>query len=45
MNSKNSKTSDSDRLTLNLFDRYKIKRGVINMLSYQILASTIHDKI
>ena len=38
MNSEDSKTSDPHRLLLHL--SYKI-----NMLLYQILASTIHDKI
>ena len=43
MNSRNSKTFDSHGLLLNLTD--KILKEVINMLLYQILASTIHRKI
>ena len=44
MNSKNSKTSDPDRLLLNLLDKIDLKK-VKNMLLYQILAFTIHGKI
>ena len=40
MNSKNSKTSNPDRLLLNLTDK-----EVINMLLCEILAYTIHGKI
>ena len=44
MNSKNSKKSHPYRLVLNLSDKINLKR-VINMLLYEILASTIHRKI
>ena len=43
MNSKNSKTSDPQRLLLNLVDKINLKRS--DMLLYQILAYTIHGKI
>ena len=41
INSKNSETSDPDRLLLNLTN----KINLINMLLYQTLAFTIHRKI
>ena len=40
MNSKNTKTSDSNRFLLNLAD----KIALINIFLYQILACTIHRK-
>ena len=40
INSKNSKTSDSNRFLLNLAD----KIALINIFLYQILACTIHRK-
>ena len=43
-NSKNSKTSDSHRLLLNLTDK-KNKKKAINILLYQILAYNIYGKI
>ena len=43
MNSEISKTSDSQRLLLNLTDKINSKRS--DMLLYQILAYTIHQKI
>ena len=43
VNSKNSKTSDSHRLLLNLTDKINLKKGY--MLLYQILAFTIYGKI
>ena len=43
MNSENSKTSDPQRLLLNLSDKTNLKR-VIGTLLYQILAFTIHGK-
>ena len=43
MNSKNSKTSDPQRLLLNLTG--KIYEEKINLLLYQILAFAIHGKI
>ena len=43
MNSKNSKTSDPDRVLLNLSDKTDFKWSE-NMLLYQILASTIYGK-
>ena len=43
MNSKNSKTSDSHRLLLNLTSKIVLKEK-INILIYQILAFTIHGK-
>ena len=42
-NSENSKTSDPCGLLLNLSDKTDLK-GAINMLLYQILAYTIHEK-
>ena len=44
MNSGNSKTSDPERLLLNLSDKINL-RAVIDMLLYQILAFTIQGKI
>ena len=44
MNSGNSKTSDPERLLLNLLDKINL-RAVIDMLLYQILAFTIQGKI
>ena len=44
MNSGNSKTSDPERLLLNLLDKINV-RAVIDMLLYQILAFTIQGKI
>ena len=44
MNSENGKTHDPHRLLLNLSGKIDIKE-VINMLLYQILAFTIHEKI
>ena len=44
MNSGNSKTSDPERLLLNLLDKMNL-RAVIDMLLYQILELTIHGKI
>ena len=44
MNSGNSKTSDPERLLLNLSDKINL-RAVIDMLLYQILELTIHGKI
>ena len=44
MNSKNSETSEPYGLLLNLADKINLKRSV-NMLLYQILACTIHEKI
>ena len=46
MNSRNHETSDSHRLLLNLSDKIKkknLKRSV-NLLLYQILEFTIHEK-
>ena len=43
MNSGNSKTSDPQRLLLNLSDKINLKKK--NMLLYQILAFNIHGKI
>ena len=45
INSENSKISDHHRLLLNLTDKINSKKSHINMLFYQILASTIHKKI
>ena len=46
MNSGNSKTPDSHRLLLNLSDKTKLKKEMINMFIYQqILALTVHGKI
>ena len=54
MNSKNSKTSDLQRLLLNLTDKTDLKRKdkyialsnlKINILLYQTLAFTIYGKI
>ena len=48
MNSRNSKTSESFRLLLDLSGKIKkdkIFQKVINMLLYQILAYNIHEKI
>ena len=47
MNSKNSKTSDSNRLLLNLSEKINLKRSdkYFSIESYQILAYTIHWKI
>ena len=42
MNSKNSKTSRPHSLLLNLSDKINLKKEVINILLYQILALTIH---
>ena len=44
MNSKNSKTSDPHRLLLNLTDKIYLRKK-INILLYQILAFTIHEKM
>ena len=44
VNSKNSKTSDPHRLLLSFTDEINLKE-VINMLFYQSLAYTIHEKI
>ena len=44
MNSKNSKTSDPQRLLPNLTEKINLKE-VISMLLYQILAYAIHGKI
>ena len=44
MNSKNSKTSDSNRLLLNLTEKVDLKRKD-NILVYQILSCTIPRKI
>ena len=44
VNSKNSKTSDPHRLLLSFTDEINLKE-VINMLFYQNLAYTIHEKI
>ena len=44
MNSGKSKTSDPERLLLNLSDKINL-RAVIDMLLYQILELTIHGKI
>ena len=40
INSKNSKTSDTHRLILNLSDK-----GVIDMMLYQIIAYAIHGQM
>ena len=45
MNSENSKTSEPHKLLLNLSDEINLKRKMINMLLYQIVASTIQGKI
>ena len=45
INSKNSKTSDSRRLLLNFLDKIDLKKQVMNMLLYQILAFPIQGKI
>ena len=45
INSKNSKISDSHRLLLSLTEIKNLKKEVINMLLYQILANNIHGKI
>ena len=42
-NSKNCKTSDSHRLSLNPTDKINLKI-VMNMFLYQILAYAIHEK-
>ena len=44
MNSKNSSTSDSHRLLLNLTHKMNLKEG-LNMLLYHILAYSKHEKI
>ena len=44
MNPRNTKTSDTRRLLLNLSDKVNLKKG-INMLLYQILAFTVHGKV
>ena len=44
MDSENSKTSDPHRLLVNLSDKINLKRSD-NMLLYQILVFTIHDKL
>ena len=44
MNSKNSGTSDSHRLLLSLTDKINLKEK-INMLLYQTVAFTMHEKI
>ena len=44
MSSENSKTSDPNRLLLNLTDKINLKTSD-NMLLYQTLAFTIHGKI
>ena len=44
LNSKNSGTSDSHRLLLNLTDKIDLTT-VMNMLLYQALAFTIYGKI
>ena len=43
MNSKNSKTSDYHRLSLNITSKTVLKEK-INILIYQILAFTVHGK-
>ena len=43
MNSKNNKASNSHRLLINVTD--KINFELINLLLYQILSCTIHEKI
>ena len=45
MNSENNKTSDPHRLIRSLSDKVNLKRIVINLLHYQILVSTAHEKI
>ena len=45
MNSKNSKTSDPNRLLFNFKDKMDLRKKKINILFYQILAFTIHGKI
>ena len=44
INSENSKTFDPHRLLLNLLNKTNLKRSE-NMLLYQTLAFTIHEKI
>ena len=44
INSKNSKTSDPDRLLLNITDKIDLEEKT-NTLLYQILAFTVHEKI
>ena len=44
MNPRNTKTSDTRRLLLNLSDKVNLKK-VINMLLYQILAFIVHGKV
>ena len=44
MNSGNSKTSEPHRFLLNLSNKIKSKRSY-KYVAYQILASTIHEKI
>ena len=44
MNPRNTKTSDTRRLLLNLSDKVNLKK-VINVLLYQILAFTVHGKV
>ena len=44
MNPRNTKTSDTRRLLLNLSDKVNLKK-VINMLLYQILAFTVNGKV
>ena len=43
-NSKNSKTSDSHRLLLNLTDKINLKKAINNLL-YQVLTYNIYEKI
>ena len=43
MISENSKTTDPHRIILNLTDKINLN-GMVNMLLYEILASTTHGK-
>ena len=45
MYSGSSKTSDSHRILRKLSDKINLKREVINMLLYQIVAFNMHGKI
>ena len=45
MNSENHKTSASHRLLHNLSEKVDLKRSLINMLLYQILAYIMHGKV
>ena len=44
MNSENSKKSIPHRILLNLSVEIDLKKEVINMMLYHILASTVHGK-